>query len=239
MVHQCATIRNPFALANDITPPAAASTSAPDLDPLAAQAYTVLRDRIVRLEIAPGSMISENSLGTELGLSRTPVREALKRLEREYLVSIMPRRGIVVTQVDLQSQIQLLEMRRGIELRLVLRAAERASPAQRAEMQALVPPMGAAAEAGDLQGYVALDARFDVIAEAACANRYLADAMRPVHALIRRYWQTQDGTRGMKEALLLHHRIIKAAADGDAEAVRAAMTGLCDWTERYIVGQMS
>ena len=57
MVHQCATIRNPFALANDITPPAAASTSAPDLDPLAAQAYTVLRDRIVRLEIAPGSMI--------------------------------------------------------------------------------------------------------------------------------------------------------------------------------------
>ncbi|MEC7257672.1 MAG: GntR family transcriptional regulator, partial [Pseudomonadota bacterium] len=164
MVHQCATIRNPFALANDITPPAAASTSAPDLDPLAAQAYTVLRDRIVRLEIAPGSMISENSLGTELGLSRTPVREALKRLEREYLVSIMPRRWIVVTQVDLQSQIQLLEMRRGIELRLVLRAAERASPAQRAEMQALVPPMGAAAEAGDLQGYVALDARFDVIA---------------------------------------------------------------------------
>ncbi|TMV08378.1 GntR family transcriptional regulator, partial [Arenibacterium halophilum] len=111
------------------------------MDPLAAQAYTVLRDRIVLLEIPPGSMISENSLGAELGLSRTPVREALKRLEREYLVSIMPRRGIVVTKVDLQSQIQLLEMRRGIELRLILRAAERASPQQRTAMQALVPGM--------------------------------------------------------------------------------------------------
>lgn len=235
MVHPFATSKVDAPLPQDIATPGPAT----DLDPLAAQAYTVLRDRIVRLEIAPGSMISENSLGTELGLSRTPVREALKRLEREYLVSIMPRRGIVVTQIDLQSQIQLLEMRRGIEVRLLLRAVERASPAQRAAMQELMPGMHEAAENGDLRGYVALDARFDAIVEAACGNRFLADAMRPVHALIRRYWQTQDGTAGMKAALRQHYRMVKAAADGDADGVREGMTVLCDQTERYIFNQMS
>ena len=235
MVHHDLSSGISNVLTQDTDQPAAAT----EMDPLAAQVYTVLRDRIVRLEISPGSMISENSLGAELGLSRTPVREALKRLEREYLVSIMPRRGIVVTQVDLQSQIQLLEMRRGIELRLILRAAERASPQQRAAMQALVPGMAEMALAGDLQGYVALDAKFDAIVEAACANRFLTDAMRPVHALIRRYWQTQDGSQGMKDALLLHFEIVKAAAEGNGEGVRTAMATLCDATEKYIVSQLS
>ena len=210
-----------------------------DLDPLAEKAYLNLRDRIVRLEIAPGSLVSENSIGAELGLSRTPVREALKRLEREYLVSIMPRRGIMVTEVDLRSQLQLLEMRRGIELRLILRAIERASPAQREEMKRLAAAMSQAAAKDDLDEYTTLDARFDSIIEAACANKYLTDAMRPVHALIRRYWHTQDGTQGMLDAFARHLKIIQAAADGDAEAVRDAMTELCDHTERYLVSQMS
>lgn len=210
-----------------------------DLDPLAGRAYELLRDRIVRLEIAPGSMISENSLGRELGLSRTPVREALKRLEREYLVSIMPRRGIVVTEVDLHSQLQLLEMRRGIELRLILRAIERASPAQKSEMERLARAMEEPAAAGDLHGYVTLDAQFDAIVEVACGNRYLTDAMRPVHAVIRRYWHTQNGTQGMVEALGRHLRIVQGAAKGDPEAVRNAMAALCEQTERHILNQMS
>lgn len=209
-----------------------------DLDPLAASAYAEIRDRIVRLDLAPGALISENSLGAEMGLSRTPVREALKRLEREYLVSILPRRGIVVTEVDLRSQLQLLEMRRGIELRLILRGIERASAAQRDELRRLADAMEAAAEAGDLPLYVARDAEFDAILDAACNNRFLSEAMRPVHALIRRFWHTQVGTEGMQMAFALHSRIIRAAADGDADAVRQRHQELCDRTEAYILDQM-
>jgi DNA-binding GntR family transcriptional regulator len=209
-----------------------------ELDPLAATAYTTILDRIVRLDLPPGSLISENSLGREMGLSRTPVREALKRLEREYLVSIMPRRGIIVTEVDLRSQIQLLEMRRGIEMRLLLRGTERASDGQRAEMTRLASEMEAAAGAGDLASYVRHDAEFDAIVEEACGNRFLTQAMWPVHALVRRYWHTQVGTAGLREALDRHVRVVRAAADGDAEAVRQRLTELCDQTESYILDQM-
>ena len=164
--------------------------------------------------------------------------EALKRLEREYLVSIMPRRGIIVTEVDLRSQIQLLEMRRGIEMRLLLRGTERASDGQRAEMKRLASEMEAAAGAGDLASYVRHDAEFDAIVEEACGNRFLTQAMWPVHALVRRYWHTQVGTAGLREALDRHVRVVRAAADGDAEAVRQRLTELCDQTESYILDQM-
>lgn len=209
-----------------------------DLDPLAATAYALIRDRIIGLDLAPGRLISENSLAVEMGYSRTPVREALKRLEREYLVSIMPRRGIIVTEVDLRSQIQLLEMRRGIEMRLLLCGAERASDSQRAEMQRLARDMEAAAVADDLKGYVRLDAAFDALIDAACESRFLTQAMWPVHALVRRYWHTQEGTAGMRAALGLHVRVIRAAVDGDAEALRMRLTDLCDQTETYILNQM-
>ncbi|WP_181711273.1 GntR family transcriptional regulator [Roseovarius sp. TE539] len=211
---------------------------AADLDPLAAKAYTTILDRIVRLDLPPGSLISENSLGREMGLSRTPVREALKRLEREYLVSIMPRRGIVVTEVDLRSQIQLLEMRRGLEMRLLLRGAERASDGQRDEMKRLASEMETAAKAGDLESYVRLDAEFDCIIEEACGNRFLTQAMWPVHALVRRYWHTQVGTADLLEALEMHVRVVRAATDGDLDALRQRLTELCDRTQTHILDQM-
>lgn len=215
-----------------------AREAARDLDPFAATAYASIRDRIVRLDLAPGCLISENSLGHELGLSRTPVREALKRLEREYLVSIMPRRGIVVTDVDLRQQIQLMEMRRGIEVRLVVRGVERATPDQQAEFSRLATSMQGFAEDGDLGSYVLLDAQFDAIIETACANRFLSDAMRPVHALIRRYWHTQKGAEALRPALQQHVRIVHAAAAGDPEQARTELLTLCDINEAHLLQQM-
>ncbi|WP_417723603.1 GntR family transcriptional regulator [Salipiger sp.] len=215
-----------------------ARDTARDLDPFASTAYASIRDRIVRLDLPPGSLISENSLGAELGLSRTPVREALKRLEREYLVSIMPRRGIVVTDVDLRQQLQLLDMRRGIEVRIIARGIERATPDQRAEFKRLAEGMQKCAELNDLQGYVDIDAVFDAIIEESCANRFLTDAMRPVHALIRRYWQTQKGSDTLRAALLQHVKVAHAAALGNAEEARSALLDLCEMSEQHLLKQM-
>lgn len=212
--------------------------AARDLDPFAATAYASIRDRIVRLDLAPGSLISENSLGLELGLSRTPVREALKRLEREYLVSILPRRGIVVTEIDLHQQLQLMEMRRGIEVRLVTRGVERATSDQQAEFSRLAAEMQHCADEADLGGYVLRDAQFDAIIEAACANRFLSDAMRPVHALIRRYWHTQVRSEALRPALQQHVRVVHAAAAGNAEQARHELLTLCDNNESHLLQQM-
>ncbi len=209
-----------------------------DLDPFATTAYVSIRDRIIRLDLPPGCLLSENLLGAQLGLSRTPVREALKRLEREYLVTIMPRRGILVTEVDLHQQLQLLEMRRGIEMRLIGRGIERSSEAQRATFGTLASQMQASADDNDLDQYVKLDAHFDAIIDDACANRFLSDAMRPVHGLIRRYWHTEIKTAALREALQRHVGIVHAAAAGRADQARKVLLDLCDHTEHYLLNRM-
>ncbi len=208
------------------------------MDPFAATAYVSIRDRIICLDLPPGCLLSENSLGAQLGLSRTPIREALKRLEREYLVTIMPRRGILVTEIDLHQQLQLLEMRRGIEMRLIGRGIERSSEAQRAIFSTLASQMQASADKNDLNDYVKSDAHFDAIIDEACANRFLSDAMRPVHGLIRRYWQTEIKTAALREALQRHVGIVHAAAAGRADQARQVLLDLCDHTEQYLLNRM-
>lgn len=205
-----------------------------DMDKQSGSTYSTIRDRIVSLELPPGSLLSENSLGASLGLSRTPIREAIKRLEREYLVAILPRRGIVVTEVDLKSQLDLLEFRRGIEIRLIRRGTVRASDAQRRRIGEIAEVVESCAKTGDLSLYIKSDTDFDTLIEQAADNRFLTDAMRPVHALVRRFWHTQRGRSALPDALQQHARVIRAAAGGAPDRVDAELTTLYDINERYI-----
>ena len=79
------------------------------------RAYAEIEEMIITLRLAPGSAISESELSAHLGIGRTPIREALQRLARERLVSIFPRRGIIVTEINVASQLRLLEVRRELE----------------------------------------------------------------------------------------------------------------------------
>src|SRR6201996_4879409 len=101
------------------------------------KAYRALEEAIVTLRIPPGAVVSEAMLSRRLGVGRTPVREALQRLAREWLVGIMPRRGIIVSDIDPVRQLRLLEARREIERFLVRGAARRATPTQRARFHAI------------------------------------------------------------------------------------------------------
>src|SRR5277367_6085233 len=82
----------------------------PTLEPVSSlteRAYRELEEQIVTLRLAPGSPVSEASLSKRLGIGRTPVREALQRLARERLVVILPRRGILVSEVNVRTQMRL------------------------------------------------------------------------------------------------------------------------------------
>ena len=92
---------------------------------------------IVRLELAPGSAVSEAMLSSRLGIGRTPIREALQRLARERLVRILPRRGVIVSEIDVKSQLRLLEVRREIERLMARAAARRASADERGQFATL------------------------------------------------------------------------------------------------------
>ncbi len=82
------------------------------------RAYGELEERIVTLQLEPGAVLSETTLAQQLGFGRTPVREALQRLAREGLVVIFPRRGILVSEIDVKRQLALLEVRRERERRM-------------------------------------------------------------------------------------------------------------------------
>ncbi|HAE00603.1 MAG TPA: GntR family transcriptional regulator, partial [Rhodospirillaceae bacterium] len=82
---------------------------------LTEQAYRQIEERIVTLRLEPGEVLSEASLSLELGIGRTPIREALQRLAREGLVNILPRRGILVSDINVRNQLELLAVRREVE----------------------------------------------------------------------------------------------------------------------------
>ncbi|HKX38598.1 MAG TPA: GntR family transcriptional regulator, partial [Burkholderiales bacterium] len=84
-------------------------------DSLTDQAYTALEELIVTLQLAPGEAVSEQMLAERLKIGRTPIREALQRLARERLVTILPRRGVMVSAIDVAAQLRLLEVRRELE----------------------------------------------------------------------------------------------------------------------------
>ena len=210
------------------------SSAGEDLESLAHRAYMAIRDRIICLELPPGAVLSEAALADSRGLSRTPIREALKRLESDYLIAIMPRRGIIVTDVDLRDQLLLLDVRRGIESALFARAAERSSPAQRRRFQELVEEMEFTAGNNDLQRHYVLDREFDTLIDTCAGNRFLTDMLRPVHCLVWRFWQTQRETEGALQVLEHQLVVTRAAAAGAPARVLAATRALFDFNERYI-----
>ena len=98
------------------------------------RAYSDLEALIVTLKLAPGSAVSESALSERLGIGRTPIREALQRLARERLVTILPRRGIIVSEINIKSQLRLLEVRREVERLVARSAARRATAEERAQI---------------------------------------------------------------------------------------------------------
>ena len=94
---------------------------------LADQAYSAIRDLIVSLELRPGAVINERELMERLGIGRTPVREALRRLAQERLVEVFPRRGTFVTSVEIRDLARLSEVRAVLEPEAARLAAERAT----------------------------------------------------------------------------------------------------------------
>ena len=92
---------------------------------LSDKAYREIEEKMVMLVLRPGDIISENVLAKTLGIGRTPIREALQRLEREGLVRILPRRGVVISEISVRSQLELLAVRRKIQRLMARLAAQR------------------------------------------------------------------------------------------------------------------
>ena len=134
---------------------------------LTARAYRELEEQIVTLKIPPGTVVSEATLSQRLGIGRTPIREALWRLARERLVTIIPHRGIIVSEINIKTQLRLLELRREVERLVASRAARRADAGERRRLEEIAAGMESAAAANDDTAFMRLDREFNELSVAA------------------------------------------------------------------------
>src|SRR5438270_5623692 len=118
---------------------------------LADRAYAELRDRLVTLRIPPGAPIDEDLLGEELEMGRTPVREAIKRLALENLVTVFPRRGTFASEINITDLAHISDVRTQLEGHAAYRAAERITDAQQAELMQLVDELEHSHGSDDVQ----------------------------------------------------------------------------------------
>src|SRR5499426_4378865 len=116
---------------------------------LTEQAYRVIEEQIVTLRLKPGDVLSEQFLCVSTKFGRTPIREALQRLSREGLITILPRKGVLVSDINPRNQLLLLEVRRELERLLSRTGAERATAPQRARLQDIARGMDEAARRND------------------------------------------------------------------------------------------
>ncbi len=196
---------------------------------LAEKAHHAIRDLIVSLELAPGAVIDEPELMERLGIGRTPVREALRRLAHEGLVEVYPRRGMFVTGVDVRELTRLSEVRAVLEPEAARLAAERATEADRAAIGELLEELAAGGR--DDRELMELDERIHGAVYRAAHNDLLEATLSQYYVLALRIWSMALGSvyenraHELEEAVDAHRVLLEAIRDGDgpraAETMRA------------------
>jgi len=156
---------------------------------LAERAYRTIRDRLVMLEIRPGAPINEEQLSQSLGVGRTPVREALKRLQYERLITTYPRRGTFATDVNITDLAHISEVRQELEPLAAAQAARRATATDRAALTALRQQLETVdSRRHDAAELMHLDLRVHRAIYAATHNPYLEDTLVRHDNLATRIW---------------------------------------------------
>ena len=198
------------------------------------RAYRELEEMIVTLQLSPGTILSEQALAQRLKIGRTPIREALQRLARDGLVVIMPRRGILVSDINPRLQLRLLEVRRELERLMARLAAERATAAERQQFAEVARGMLKAATQADDMEFMRLDQHFNGLIATVARNEFARRSMGLMNALSRRFWyQHYQEVADLPLAAKLHAAVAEAVAEGKSKAAATASDRLIDYIEDF------
>ena len=201
---------------------------------LSDQAYEGLEEMIVTLHLEPGAVLSEAELSEQLGIGRTPIREALQRLAREGLVLILPRKGILVSEINPGKQLLLLEVRRELERLLARSGAHRATDEERERFTEIADGMERAERENDDLGFMRLDDALNKLIATAAHNEYANRAIGLTHGLSRRFWYVHyREAADLPVAARLHAQLARAIAGGDSAAAATASDELVDYVEAF------
>jgi DNA-binding GntR family transcriptional regulator len=208
---------------------------AADARSLSDRAYFRIRELIVTLELPPGALVSERELQERLGLGRTPVREALRALARERLVEVYPRRGMFVSGVDVRDLAGLSEVRLALEGHAARLAAERATDADRAEIELLLEELDEIRSGRSERALIDLDQRIHRQLYRCAHNPFLEETLNEYYVLTLRIWfLVLDRVARLEDAVHEHRELLRAVRDGDAARAENAMRRHVTGFERAI-----
>lgn len=189
---------------------------------LAEQAYRTIRDRLIMLDIAPGEPINEGRLADELGFGRTPVREALKRLETDHLVASFPRRGTFATTVDITELAAISEVRQLLEPLAARKAALNTSEPLRADLREVAEALETLDGSRGRRELMEYDLDVHRLIYRAAGNHHLQEPLIRLDNLATRIWcMVLDRLPAVEEHIVEHRRLIQAILDGDADRSEA------------------
>lgn len=198
------------------------------------KAYIQLEEMIVTLQLAPGQVLSESELGEQLEIGRTPIREALQRLSREGLVTILPRKGILVTEINPRKQLLLLEVRRELERLMARAAAARSTEQERKAFRRIAKGMRQAASKNDEMKFIRHDNELNELIAEASHNEYAERSMLAMQGLSRRFWYVHYKQAGdMPLMAALHAELAERIADADVAGAAKASDHLVDYVENF------
>ncbi|WP_427017120.1 GntR family transcriptional regulator [Pseudarthrobacter sp. P1] len=202
------------------------------------KAYAALRSDIIEWRLPPGTVLAEVELSERLGVSRTPIREALARLNAEGLAEPQKGRGVVVTDISMDHVRELFELRSALECRAAELACERGDREVFLDLHLQLENAGALLTDGDpdRHGYYELAGALDCAIDDAVGNSYLAQALKSLRVhLVRIRRLSRDNTVRLAAAAREHSTIALAIANGRAAVASAATTVHLDNSLQYLL----
>jgi DNA-binding GntR family transcriptional regulator len=201
---------------------------------LAEKTYSIIEEKIVKLEYQPGSFITENFLEKNLKCGRTPIREAIQKLAGEGLIKVLPRKGLLITEININEQLSLVQVRREIERLMAKLAAKNSNINEKKQFKEISTAMKKCRQ-NDTVKFIKLDRQMNDLLSLSCGNEFVRRSIKLVASLSRRFWFYRN--KGEIEDLIvmakLHSAVCDAISQGNQKLAQLKSDKLMDYIENF------
>ncbi|MFZ5646213.1 MAG: GntR family transcriptional regulator [Bacillota bacterium] len=190
--------------------------------PLREMVFESLREAIIQGRLKPGERLMEMQLAEEMGVSRTPVREAIRKLELEGFVVMIPRKGAYVSGISVKDIVDVFEVRAALEALAAGLAAERVTDKELEELERSLVQATELGDKAELDAIVETDTNFHELIYKACRNERLVQIVTHLKEQIQRFRTTSLSQPGRsKDALYEHRAIVEAISERNTDLAQA------------------
>ena len=206
--------------------------------PVREMVYEELKMQILTGAIVPGTRMMEVELANEMGVSRTPIREAIRKLEKEGLVTIEPRRGAYASMISTDDRVEILEVRQDLEGLAAHFAASRMNDEELESLRDVSAHYNDAVKRGSMEDMIKYDTKFHRIIVDSCDNKVLVHIIEQLQEMVLRFrYIYYDNFRRAENMPEEHQAIVDAIASHDDEAAREAADVHIDRLKQLVMSE--